>query len=119
VKVKKAMSAFFQVPYAPPRPLTAPELPQRRRTSAGLSHRATYYSVRKVFGDDAVYPTDIGCYTLGVLPPLRMADFLICMGSGISTAGGFSKVQDKPVVAFIGDSTFFHGGSRAHQRSLP
>jgi indolepyruvate ferredoxin oxidoreductase alpha subunit len=111
VKVKKAMSTFFQVPYAPPRPLTAPELPQRPpNLCPGCPHRATYYSVRKVFGDDAVYPTDIGCYTLGVLPPLRMADFLICMGSGISTAGGFSKVQDKPVVAFIGDSTFFHGG---------
>jgi indolepyruvate ferredoxin oxidoreductase alpha subunit len=39
-----------------------------------------------------------------------MADFLICMGSSVSTAGGFSKVLDRPVVAFIGDSTFFHGG---------
>ena len=39
-----------------------------------------------------------------------MADFLICMGSGVSTAAGFSKVLDRPVVAFIGDSTFFHAG---------
>ncbi|NTW37673.1 MAG: indolepyruvate ferredoxin oxidoreductase subunit alpha, partial [Syntrophobacteraceae bacterium] len=111
VKVKKAMSAFFQVPYAPPRPLTAPELPQRPpNLCPGCPHRATYVSVRKIFGDEAVYPSDIGCYTLGILPPLRMADFLICMGSSISTAGGFSKVQHQPVVAFIGDSTFFHAG---------
>jgi indolepyruvate ferredoxin oxidoreductase alpha subunit len=39
-----------------------------------------------------------------------MADFLICMGSGVSTAGGFSKVLDRPIAAFIGDSTFFHSG---------
>ncbi len=111
VKVKKALSSYFQVSYAPPTPMAAPELPQRPpNLCPGCPHRATYYSVRKVFGDEAVYPTDIGCYTLGVLPPLRMADFLVCMGSGISTAGGFSKVLDQPVVAFIGDSTFFHSG---------
>ncbi|NLI82978.1 MAG: indolepyruvate ferredoxin oxidoreductase subunit alpha [Deltaproteobacteria bacterium] len=111
VKVKMAMANFFRLPYTPPAAFAAPDLPQRPpNLCAGCPHRATYYSVRKVFGDDAVYPSDIGCYTLGILPPLRMADFLICMGSGISTAGGFSKVQDKPVVAFIGDSTFFHSG---------
>ncbi|ABK19740.1 indolepyruvate ferredoxin oxidoreductase subunit alpha [Syntrophobacter fumaroxidans] len=111
VKVKRAMSSFFGLNYQPPRVFTAPALPQRPpNLCPGCPHRATYVSVRKVFGDDAIYPTDIGCYTLGILPPLRMADFLICMGSGVSTAGGFSKVQDKPVVAFIGDSTFFHSG---------
>jgi hypothetical protein len=34
-------------------------------------------------GMDAIHPTDIGCYTLGFLPPLSMADFLICMGSSV------------------------------------
>ncbi len=111
VKAKRAIGNFFDVPVALPEALTAPELPQRPpNLCAGCPHRATYYSVRQVFGDEAIYPSDIGCYTLGVLPPLRMADFLICMGSGVSTAGGFSKVLDRPVVAFIGDSTFFHAG---------
>lgn len=111
VRVKRAVGAFFGVSYKPPEVFAAPELPQRPpNLCPGCPHRATYYSVRKVFGDEAIYPTDIGCYTLGVLPPLRMADFLICMGSGVSTAGAFSKVQDRPVVAFIGDSTFFHAG---------
>jgi len=111
VKVKRAMSHFFDIPFEPPRAAAAPELPQRPpNLCAGCPHRATYYSVKKVFGEEAVYPSDIGCYTLGVLPPLKMADFLICMGSGVSTAGGFSKVLDRPVVAFIGDSTFFHSG---------
>ena len=61
-------------------------------------------------GDDAIYPTDIGCYTLGILPPLSIADFVICMGSSASSAAGFSRATDKPVIAFIGDSTFFHSG---------
>ena len=114
VTVKKALGACFGVPYQPPAVLTVPglaQLPQRPPTLCpGCPHRATYYSVRKVFGDEAIYPTDIGCYTLGVLPPLRMADFLICMGSGVATSGGFSRVLDRPVVSFIGDSTFFHAG---------
>jgi indolepyruvate ferredoxin oxidoreductase, alpha subunit len=110
-KVKSAMSNFFGVAHDPPQVFPVPQLPQRPpNLCPGCPHRATYYSVRKIFGDDAIYPTDIGCYTLGILPPLRMADFLVCMGSSVSTAGGFSKVLDRPVVAFIGDSTFFHSG---------
>jgi len=111
VKVKRAVGHFFHVDYEPPVVFAAPELPQRPpNLCPGCPHRATFYSVKKAFGEEAVYPTDIGCYTLGLLPPLQMADFLICMGSSVSTAGGFSKVLDRPVVAFIGDSTFFHAG---------
>jgi indolepyruvate ferredoxin oxidoreductase alpha subunit len=78
---------------------------------AGCSHRATYYIVKKAAeGLDTVYPSDIGCYTLGVLPPLSMADFQICMGSSITTSSGFSRATGKKVIAFIGDSTFFHSG---------
>ena len=77
---------------------------------AGCSHRAMYYAVRKVFGDEAVYSSDIGCYTLGMVPPLRAADFLFCMGSSVSAGSGFAMVSDRPVVGFIGDSTFFHSG---------
>lgn len=76
----------------------------------GCSHRAVYYMVRKIFGDDAIYSSDIGCYTLGMLPPLRAADFLLCMGSSVSAGSGFAAVSQKPVVGFIGDSTFFHSG---------
>lgn len=111
VKVKRAMKACFGVEFQPAEIFSVPELPQRPpNLCPGCPHRATYYSIKKVFGEDAIYPTDIGCYTLGLLPPLGMADFLICMGSSVSTAGGFSKVLEQPVVAFIGDSTFFHGG---------
>lgn len=89
-----------------------PPLPPRPPTlCAGCSHRATFYAVRKAAeGLDVMYPTDIGCYTLGVMPPHSMADFLICMGSSTGTSGGFSLSTDKKVVSFIGDSTFFHSG---------
>jgi indolepyruvate ferredoxin oxidoreductase alpha subunit len=81
---------------------------------AGCPHRATYVAVRKVYGDAAVYSSDIGCYTLGILPPLKAADFLLCMGSSISAGSGAAKasshLKNQDVVAFIGDSTFFHSG---------
>lgn len=77
---------------------------------AGCSHRSVYLNVRKVFGNEAIYSSDIGCYTLGILPPLKTADFLFCMGSSVSGGCGMSRVVDSPVVAFIGDSTFFHSG---------
>jgi len=76
----------------------------------GCSHRSMYYAVRQVFGDTAIYSSDIGCYTLGFLPPLRAADFLFCMGSSISGGSGMAQATGRPVVAYIGDSTFFHSG---------
>ncbi|MCB2226612.1 MAG: indolepyruvate ferredoxin oxidoreductase subunit alpha [Desulfarculaceae bacterium] len=76
----------------------------------GCPHRATYHAVKEVMGEEAIYPTDIGCYTLGLLPPIKAADFLICMGSSVSSAGGIARATGQKVVAFIGDSTFFHSG---------
>jgi indolepyruvate ferredoxin oxidoreductase alpha subunit len=58
--------------------------------------------------------SDIGCYTLGVMPPLNGIDTTICMGASIGNALGFEKAigQDfaKKMVAVIGDSTFVHSG---------
>jgi indolepyruvate ferredoxin oxidoreductase alpha subunit len=79
----------------------------------GCPHRAMYYAVKialEELGLEGIFPTDIGCYTLGLLPPLSMADFLICMGSSITTACGIARATGQKVVAFIGDSTFFHAG---------
>jgi indolepyruvate ferredoxin oxidoreductase alpha subunit len=115
--VCRHIAAFFGVAFTRPAAVDlsdVPPIPQRPPTlCAGCSHRATYYEVRKAaesLGLETVYPTDIGCYTLGLLPPLSMADYLICMGSSTGTAGGFSKACDRKVVSFIGDSTFFHAG---------
>ncbi len=77
---------------------------------AGCPHRATYHAIKEMYGQEAIYPTDIGCYTLGLLPPIQAADFLICMGSSVSSAGGIAMATGQKVIAFIGDSTFFHSG---------
>ena len=74
----------------------------------GCPHRGFFYTLSK--NKNYVITGDIGCYTLGMLPPLRMADFLVCMGSSVSAGSGFARASGKPVVAFIGDSTFFHSG---------
>ncbi|MGD9962577.1 MAG: indolepyruvate ferredoxin oxidoreductase subunit alpha [Thermoplasmata archaeon] len=91
------------------------ELPQDLPTRppvlcAGCPHSATYYAVNKATNKKALFATDIGCYTLGVAPPYSAADLLVCMGSSVGTAGGLAKVNDLPVIAFMGDSTFFHSG---------
>jgi indolepyruvate ferredoxin oxidoreductase alpha subunit len=110
--VVNALAGFLGEPLPESaRAAPAPPLPGRPpNLCPGCSHRAVYYAARKVFGDEAYYSSDIGCYTLGMAPPLRMADFLFCMGSSISAGSGFALAADKPVVAFIGDSTFFHSG---------
>ncbi len=58
---------------------------------------------------------DIGCYTLGALPPYDAMDTTICMGASVGIETGFKKVEKiigkkLPTVAVIGDSTFFHSG---------
>ena len=63
---------------------------------------------------DVIVTGDIGCYTLGVFPPLSRTDTCLCMGAGFSMAHGISKTPEKrPVVGIVGDSTFFHSGITA------
>ena len=118
--VRKVIARFFELDYTPPKPVDIQEAPEAVQVPmrppnlcAGCPHRATYYAVTSVLREtqtEAVFPTDIGCYTLGLLPPLQTADFLICMGSSVTSAAGISRATGKKVIAFIGDSTFFHSG---------
>ncbi len=86
-------------------------LPTRPPTLCpGCGHRAAYYAAKQVGRKDAIYSSDIGCYTLSVQPPLETADTCVCMGASASIPGGFSKVTDQKLFSFVGDSTFFHTG---------
>ena len=87
-------------------------LPNRPATlCAGCPHRGMFAAAKRAVGKkEAVYCSDIGCYTLGVQPPFNTADFVICMGGGAGAAGGFEKATDQKAIVFIGDSTFFHSG---------
>lgn len=76
---------------------------------AGCPHRATFYAMREVFGRNSIFPSDIGCYTLGV--QLGTVDTTLCMGSSTSLAAGiYFAGEQNPICATIGDSTFLHSG---------
>jgi indolepyruvate ferredoxin oxidoreductase alpha subunit len=75
---------------------------------AGCPHRASFYIMRKVGGERAIYPTDIGCYALGIAAPLGVGDMLVCMGSSVGTAQGINRATGRTTLATVGDSTFFH-----------
>lgn len=109
--VERALRALSGREEKPPvAPASTPLPPRPPVLCPGCPHRATYYALKQVAPPDTIYPTDIGCYTLGKAPPLEMADFLLCMGSNVGTACGFSQTTDQKVVSFMGDSTFFHAG---------
>lgn len=75
----------------------------------GCSHRAAFYVMKKVFGKDGIYPSDIGCYTLGVQS--GAVDTTLCMGASITMSSGiYHAGEDHPICCSIGDSTFFHTG---------
>lgn len=86
-----------------------PTLPNRPPVLCpGCPHRGLFYALSKF---DVVVSGDIGCYTLGVAPPLNCMDTVLCMGGGFTVAHGMDCAKnDRPVVGIVGDSTFFHSG---------
>jgi indolepyruvate ferredoxin oxidoreductase alpha subunit len=75
---------------------------------AGCGHRDVFWSLRRL---KVAVNSDIGCYALGVLPPLESTDTIGCMGASIGVAIGMRHAGlEKDNVAVIGDSTFFHAG---------
>ena len=95
-------------PFASPTPVQ--DLPMRPPIlCAGCHHRAAFYAMKKVFGESAIYPSDIGCYTLGI--QLGAVDTTICMGASITVGSGIvHSGESRDVVCTIGDSTFLHTG---------
>ncbi len=98
-------------------PDTAPEVPEDLPPPRppvlcpGCGHRSVFHVLRKM---GLIVTGDIGCYTLGALPPLANLDTCVCMGASIGAALGMERVMAeanaRKVVAVIGDSTFFHSG---------
>ena len=79
----------------------------------GCGHRDMYNAlntvVRTEHENGRVF-SDIGCYTLGFLPPFRAIDSCVDMGASITMAKGAADAGQFPSVAVIGDSTFTHSG---------
>jgi len=91
----------------------APSAARGRRPSLcpGCPHRASFFAIRKTF-PKGIFPSDIGCYTLGGLPPLSALHACVCMGAGICMAHGatMAGAPAEKTRAIIGDSTFMHSG---------
>ena len=98
----------------------APEiLPQAKNLAArppqlcqGCGHRDVYAALNKVaeeYPDHRIFG-DIGCYTLGALPPFKALSSCVDMGASITMAKGAADAGLFPAIAVIGDSTFTHSG---------
>ena len=91
-----------------PPPVLPPLPPRPPVLCPGCPHRGIFYALGRF---DVVVVGDIGCYSLGTLPPLNRMDTLLCMGAGISMAHGMDKAGNRrKVIGIVGDSTFFHSG---------
>ncbi len=78
----------------------------------GCGHRSVYQALNEVakeFDDPRIFG-DIGCYTLGALPPFSAIDSCVDMGASITMAKGAADAGQFPAIAVIGDSTFTHSG---------
>ncbi len=102
-------AGFLPARAIPPVPAPAADLPPRPPIMcAGCMHRATFYAMKRTW-KDGIYPSDIGCYTLGL--QLGAVDTCICMGASITVGSGMVHAgEERPVISTIGDSTFLHTG---------
>ncbi len=94
------------------KPVLEEEIPNRPPALCpGCPHLGLFYALQK---QKAIIAGDIGCYTLGALPPHSAMDTCIDMGASITFAHGVDKALGKsdprPRIAILGDSTFFHSG---------
>ncbi len=125
--VASVLSKVLDIPFTPGSPvlkgkveeLPKVDLPLRLPSlCAGCPHRASYWAIKSALaldGRQGVVLGDIGCYALGALPTGYDALYTVhSMGSGFGIASGLGKLSamglKKPVIAVIGDSTFYHAG---------
>lgn len=109
-RIREGLARRGGKPVAAPTPLPeAADLPARPPVLCpGCPHRGIFYALGKL---DVIVTGDIGCYSLGVFPPLSRIDTILCMGAGVSMAHGMSRAgEPRKVVGMVGDSTFFHSG---------
>ena len=103
-----AWPALFPAPEKRAYTLPAPRFPQM---CPGCGHRSAFHAVKLSLPPGAVTVGDIGCHSMGYLPPYEMGEILFSMGHSVSTGMGLAlNNSSRKIVAFVGDSTFFHAG---------
>lgn len=87
------------------------EIPERfPRLCPGCPYWLVFSAIKKVFPSNTIFTGDIGCSMIAGLSPHNLQDTLLCMGASVGIGHGIQKASSSKVVAFIGDSTFFHSG---------
>jgi indolepyruvate ferredoxin oxidoreductase alpha subunit len=106
--VGAALGVKLEKPYAAAQNV----VPRPPALCQGCGHRDVYNALNEVAKEyaDARIFGDIGCYTLGALPPFRAIDSCVDMGASITMAKGAADAGVHPAIAIIGDSTFTHSG---------
>ena len=93
--------------------ITGLSLPKRPpQLCPGCPHSDTYHALTEALDgiQDYIVCGDIGCYTLGALPPYSAIESCVCMGASVGMAKGAADAGHRPVIAVIGDGTFLHSG---------
>lgn len=107
----QAVKEAFGMPEPPHKPSPEGLPPRPPALCPGCPHRTVFKELSRI---KAIVTGDIGCYTLGALPPLSCMDTCVDMGASVSMAHGIELAlagqEHRPVVAVIGDSTFGHSG---------
>lgn len=100
------------IPAGDPIPQPADDIPLRPpQLCPGCGHRSAFHAIGEVLADEDISVADIGCHTLGYQEPYNLGEILLCMGASTGVGSGLSLFNNsRKVVAFLGDSTFFHAG---------
>ena len=93
----------------PELPAMVPERPAQM--CPGCGHRSAFHAIKQALADTDITVADIGCHTLGYLPPYEIGQVMMCMGASPGIGSGLSLLNpSRNVVVFLGDSTFYHAG---------
>ena len=102
-----------------PELLETPQLPRQASQTPprppqmcpGCGHRSAFHAISAILADEDITVADIGCHTLGFQEPYNIGEIVLCMGASPGIGSGLSLFNTtRKVVAFLGDSTFFHAG---------
>ena len=112
-KVKLILHQIWPDMVALPKPLpeSSPAPARSPQMCPGCGHRSAFYAIGKALRESDISVGDIGCHTLGYLPPYEIGRLLMSMGASTGIGQGLSLFNNsRRIVAFLGDSTLFHAG---------
>ncbi|BBO81374.1 indolepyruvate oxidoreductase [Desulfosarcina ovata subsp. sediminis] len=110
-KVRQTLAASWPdlVPASKAVAIVDPAPPRPAQMCPGCGHRSAFFAIKQALSATDITVADIGCHTLGYQPPYEMGQLLMCMGASTAMGSGLRLFNtQRKVVAFMGDSTFFH-----------